>query len=137
VFHNNSSTKIEHIEDGSSNVFLAGETKHCPLKEGHAAGAYGSWDSALRVHSQEYSFPMNLCAAMYGINAIDYSTYDPMRVFTGNVAAAVFGSHHPGGCNFALADGSVHFLTENMDLATYRSLAIRSDGLPLGGFSPQ
>ncbi|MFW5693499.1 MAG: H-X9-DG-CTERM domain-containing protein [Thermoguttaceae bacterium] len=52
----------------------------------------------------------------------------------GNLAAARHvGSHHPGGCNFAMGDGSVHFLSENMDIHAYRSLGIRNDGLPLGG----
>ncbi len=131
LFHNNSRMKFEHIEDGTSNVFMVGETRHCPLSDGHAEGAYGSWDSALRVHDSAFSFPMNLAAAMYGINTM--LNYDPMRTFTGNVASAVFGSHHPGGCNFAMADGSVHFLSENMDINAYRSLGIRNDGLPLGG----
>jgi hypothetical protein len=34
-----------------------------------------------------------------------------------------------------MADGSVHFFSENMDLATYQQLAIRIDGLPVGGFA--
>ncbi|MEW4451131.1 H-X9-DG-CTERM domain-containing protein [Bremerella sp. JC817] len=30
-----------------------------------------------------------------------------------------FGSFHPGGCLFLLGDGSVHFLSETMDLTIY------------------
>jgi prepilin-type N-terminal cleavage/methylation domain-containing protein/prepilin-type processing-associated H-X9-DG protein len=33
------------------------------------------------------------------------------------------GSYHPGGANFLMADGSVHFLSENIDLAVYKGLA--------------
>ncbi len=133
IFYNNSSVKIGHIPDGTSNVFLVGETRLCPLEEGQAGGPYGSWDSALRVSSSTYTFPMNLSAAMYGINT-QYNSYNPLKVFTGNVSSATFGSHHPGGCNFALADGSVHFLSENMDINSYRGLGSRDDGLPLEGF---
>ncbi len=34
-----------------------------------------------------------------------------------------FRSDHPGGCNFLYADGSVHFLREGIDLATYHALS--------------
>ncbi|QDV48178.1 DUF1559 domain-containing protein [Gimesia fumaroli] len=37
-------------------------------------------------------------------------------------------SHHPGGVNVVLADGSCRFLSENMDLQTYRNLGQRNDG---------
>jgi len=47
-----------------------------------------------------------------------------------------FGSFHPGGCMVALADGSVHFLSEHMDIHAYRALATRADGLPVGGWQP-
>jgi prepilin-type processing-associated H-X9-DG protein len=30
-------------------------------------------------------------------------------------------SDHPGGCNFLMADGSVAFLNESIDLTNYRS----------------
>ena len=34
-----------------------------------------------------------------------------------------FRSNHPGGCNFALGDGSVQFLSESIDLTTYHALS--------------
>ena len=136
IFHNNSHVKIDHIEDGSSNVILVGETKYCPLPSGHSEGAYGSWDSALRVYNSDvYPFPMNLCATMEAINSADWGVWNPAKVFTGHVAASTFGSQHTGGCNFALADGSVHFLAETMDITIYRGLGIRDDGIPAGGWS--
>ena len=37
-------------------------------------------------------------------------------------------SFHPGGCNSAFADGSVHFLNENIDPRTMRALVTRAEG---------
>ena len=41
-----------------------------------------------------------------------------------------FGSFHTGGCFFAMADGSVQFVSQNMDVNVYRQVAGRADGLP-------
>jgi prepilin-type processing-associated H-X9-DG protein len=49
-----------------------------------------------------------------------------------NVVAAR--SWHPGGVNAALADGSVRFVPENVDLTTWRRAGARSDGQPVGPF---
>jgi prepilin-type processing-associated H-X9-DG protein len=43
-----------------------------------------------------------------------------------NVAMG-FKSRHPGGANFALCDGSVHFLQESIDYTTYQRLGARND----------
>jgi prepilin-type N-terminal cleavage/methylation domain-containing protein/prepilin-type processing-associated H-X9-DG protein len=35
-------------------------------------------------------------------------------------------SNHPGGCNFAFADGSVHFIKDSVNMLTYESLGTRN-----------
>ena len=45
------------------------------------------------------------------------------------------GSRHAGGRYFAMADGSVQFVSQNIDITTYRTLGKRADGLPAGGFN--
>ena len=135
IFYNNSEVKIAHVRDGTSNVFLVGETKYCPHPDGEPEGAYASWDSGLRIHEDAaYAFPLGLCATMNAINSANWEAYNPAAHFSGDVAASTFGSHHPGGCHFALADGSVHFVAETIDINAYRSMGVRNDGLPLSGF---
>jgi prepilin-type processing-associated H-X9-DG protein len=43
-------------------------------------------------------------------------------------------SHHPGGAQAAFADGSVRFLSENLDMNTLRLLLLRADGQAVGAF---
>jgi prepilin-type processing-associated H-X9-DG protein len=37
-------------------------------------------------------------------------------------------SFHPGGCNFAFADGSVHFIKDSISMQAYESLGTRGSG---------
>jgi hypothetical protein len=39
-----------------------------------------------------------------------------------------FKSLHPGGAQFAVADGSVHFVNESIDHNIYRAIATRNGG---------
>jgi prepilin-type processing-associated H-X9-DG protein len=45
-----------------------------------------------------------------------------------------FKSRHAGGAHFVLADGSVKFLSENIDYVTYQRLGDRRDGGVIGDF---
>jgi hypothetical protein len=45
-----------------------------------------------------------------------------------------FGSYHVGGAHFLLGDGSVKFISENIDLLLYRGLGTRNGNEVLGDF---
>jgi prepilin-type N-terminal cleavage/methylation domain-containing protein/prepilin-type processing-associated H-X9-DG protein len=49
-------------------------------------------------------------------------------------AAMGFKSKHPAGAMFAFADGSVHFVRENIDHTTYQMLGDRRDGNAVAGY---
>ncbi len=39
-----------------------------------------------------------------------------------------FGSQHPGGCQFAMTDGSVRFVPETIEMRVYLAIASRDGG---------
>ena len=45
-----------------------------------------------------------------------------------------FRSSHPGGCQFLLCDGSVQFISQNIDMAVYKAMGSRAGGETLGEF---
>lgn len=53
---------------------------------------------------------------------------------TDATATLAFSSFHTGGYQFALSDGSVRFISENIDLGTYYILSAKSDGEVIGEF---
>ena len=50
------------------------------------------------------------------------------NLVTGNWGYSTgFKSRHPGGANFVFADGSVHFLSQNINMDQYQLLGCRND----------
>ena len=54
--------------------------------------------------------------------------YPPGRIMT------TANSHHPGGVNLSMCDGSVRFVQSNIDLVTWRAMGTRAGGEALGDF---
>ncbi|UUO09196.1 DUF1559 domain-containing protein [Blastopirellula sp. J2-11] len=130
IFHN-SNTRFRDALDGTTNVFLVGETNvQSTLLSNPSPLQYYSWSSSDWPRS--VGEPSQVASALLPINTADPS---PSAGHKFDVQSRTFGSFHPGGCQFAMADASVHFIPETVDLTIYRTLAKRADGLPVGGFS--
>ena len=132
IFYRRSENKFASIIDGSSNTLLASEgIARGKNNTGGWGGAGGYWGGAPhggygftaleppnsplpdRVYScKSTTWPQAPCTSTSGT--------DDHRNFAR--------SYHPGGCNFVLADGSVTFLSETINLATYNGLATRKGG---------
>lgn len=125
MFYGCSKTRIRDITDGTSSTLMVGESFTDPsyVRDGQAmdywqfgAPSTGGWDCKPGdLGGTEYS--EGLGSAYGKIN----SRLDP--TVPGVIAELSFGSYHVGGANFTLADGSVRFISENVDIGVYRSLA--------------
>ena len=118
--------KIGDVLDGLSNTVLAAEKHLPPNRHGSDGGDNERWNNAgwdecvIRYH-----FPPK---SDTDPNIIVY----PFPGTTnGNVWRRYFGSSHSGGLNAVFGDGSVHFLSEGIDMWTYQYLGCRFDGQPI------
>lgn len=125
----NSSIRLRDIADGKAYTLLLGE--NLPL--GLLSAWYQGSESTLRYCGE-------------GIEQHDSTTAKTMQTYqstNSQVQAATpavrippqrFGSVHSGGANFALADGSVRFVSTSVDPSTLRRLGNRHDGEVLTAF---
>jgi len=115
MIHAASNYNLSAALDGTSNIFLVGESRY---SNAHWAQS-GKMDSC--------TLPRNLAGALEQINL--YPDRGAQQATRG------FSSRHVGGCHFLMCDGSVQFMSENVNLFVYQQLAQRADKLPLGGFN--
>src|SRR5262249_25010700 len=103
--------RIADVADGPSNSLAVGELSWV---NNDSAPRYRSWIRGCH-NSTACASARNVALA---INTPGIATFDDIA----------FGSMHPGGANFCLADGSVHFVAETVNLGVYKSLASRDGG---------
>lgn len=124
VMFTNSDVAMRDVTDGTSNVYMIGETLH--YESFRDDDKSYSWASYGRINGA-WSGRGPLIGAVHGINSNGDSTDE-------NHATSTMSSRHTGGCHVTMVDGSVHFVSENFNLAVHRQLGNRGDGLPVGGF---
>jgi len=140
MFFHNSSIKIGDLTDGASHTVMIGETKYIGTPQSfEPTDAWWSWAAGIRAaNTSDLASLFNISATCDPINFPQetYSEEDVRRELAvpqgGNHGGQqrVYGSWHSGGASFLMADGSVHFLNENMNVDVYRRLGKRADGLP-------
>jgi prepilin-type N-terminal cleavage/methylation domain-containing protein/prepilin-type processing-associated H-X9-DG protein len=140
IFYQDSRVGLADVTDGTSNTFLFGERSHddpvfdalasvydvafYPLaKEGKWAAIYATSGGSLPERFFSTPVPINYRVPA-GISVTDF--LGPTGAENNRVCA--FGSGHPGGANFAFADGSVRFLSDSIPLDTLQALSTRAGG---------
>jgi prepilin-type N-terminal cleavage/methylation domain-containing protein len=107
---NDSRVKIRDITDGTSNQLVFGE--RCFQMEGLHVGA----GNALGFSPATASAPYNgqQCRSCLAVVGIPYWGLN-QSVVNGNHHSRGFASNHVGGVHFVLGDGSVRFISDNID----------------------
>ncbi|MFQ3652268.1 MAG: DUF1559 domain-containing protein [Gemmataceae bacterium] len=120
--------RVTAITDGTSNTILAGEMgfqlRDYFFTSGPFAGQLRGGNTQWVWGYASYSFG---------------STGWPMNLIEGTASdrtarLGAFRSDHSGGANFLFGDGSVRFLRNGLDLATYQALGTRDGGEILANF---
>ncbi len=131
ILYPDSKVRISHVTDGTSKTFLVGEQIYF---NGFHQWIVGSlWVGSNRTApdriqmqaTKNVRYPINGNPGEYG-----YFGLDPTAPAGADKSLKqndfYFGSHHPSGAHFALADGSVQFYADTMDINLYRAMATRN-----------
>ena len=114
IFYHNSKVSIRDITDGTTNTYMVGERK---TKE--TDGWYTTWPGMIAEAEEAFQ---RICGSA------DHTPNHPDTHFDD------FSSNHTGGAQFLQADGSVRFISENIDGGIYQPLSTIQGGEVIGEF---
>jgi len=120
----NSAVTIRDILDGASNTLFTGEKMMSSTDLLWLSGTRSTLRNTGTAINETEGDPM------FRQRSNGSSTF----ILDGPDVVGGFGSWHAGGAQFSLGDGSVRFLSQNIELATYQNLGSRKDGVILGEF---
>ncbi len=143
----NGVVQMRDLTDGSSNTMIVGEASNYAVDASgtkqRVDGSFGaSWISGTMSNGTPPSFANPFSAALapmpaYNITTLRYapnSSYVNAGIYFNHGANNPLTSAHEGGVQVALADGSVRFISENLDIVIIKRLATRDDGQVVGEF---
>jgi prepilin-type processing-associated H-X9-DG protein len=124
--------RMTDILDGTSNTLLFGERSHFdpvyngPTSSGGCGGLLSAWGW--------WAFRAPGDVTLSSWVPINYKVIAPCTTVKADERINAFGSLHPGGANFCLADGSVRFVSESIPLITLKALTTRAGGEVISNF---
>jgi prepilin-type N-terminal cleavage/methylation domain-containing protein/prepilin-type processing-associated H-X9-DG protein len=130
-------TRIRDAVDGTSNVIIVAEQSGRVGTTDMRSGYYGGYTGTTFGGEVSGSNPAGADSWSTGLTGVQYRINAPtMAGGSDNPwdANTVINSFHTGGIHVLLADGSVRFISDNLDFTTLRNLCSRDDGVPVGDF---
>ena len=118
------SSRFRDITDGMSNTIFMGEIR--PECTDHGRQGWANDNNGWMTTSAPINF--NTCPGTPGY------TNTGCNADAQWVASMGYKSRHVGGAHFLIGDGTVRFISENVDYVTYQRLGARADGNVLGDF---
>ena len=140
ILYRNSKVRIRDVIDGLSNTMLVGERtyRHEFVAGMSAVDSQSTWYAAIPGVNRPAGMGMmpDEGPASLVLGHVGQTMGAMVMHHTPNSTNHIvnFSSHHEGGIHFLLADGSVHFLSENVNYDTFRWLGERADRQVLGAF---
>jgi prepilin-type N-terminal cleavage/methylation domain-containing protein/prepilin-type processing-associated H-X9-DG protein len=126
ILYLQSRTKIADVSDGTSHTLIVGERLYV-FRNWMAGATQLTPTTICSGASKNIRFPINADPTRFGYFPGDPEA--PPEADRGMLLNDLyFGSGHSGGAQFAYADGSVHFLRDDMDFTVYQDLATRDGG---------
>lgn len=134
IFYPDSQTRIGQITDGTSNTLAIGERTY--IFRDWMWGASKVGNPATKIcsgSSNNVHFPINANPQEFGYCSEDPTVEPQYRTMLVNELQ--FGSDHSGGAQFSLADGSVQFVSDDIEFNLYQNLTTK-DGGEVASFQP-
>ncbi len=141
MFYAMSKTRISDVIDGTSNTMMLSET--VVRGKGDRNAANRAWDAGVYWNGF-WGLPL-VCASetpnttvtdrIYTCRSTTWPRSPCESILGSGTNVRIFArSMHVGGVHSLMADGAVRFVSENVNLATWRGLATRATGEVLGEF---
>jgi prepilin-type N-terminal cleavage/methylation domain-containing protein len=121
----NSRIRYEDVHDGASNTIYVGEHFNEADVLGWASGTRATLRNT--ATAPNFGSAMNRGSALPVVGMQGEDVANPL--FVGG-----FGAFHTGGAHFLLGDGSVRFISDNINLTLFQQLGHRADGKLMGEF---
>ncbi len=130
IFYGCSETRLASVLDGLSNTVFIGESHTDPdfSKDGNGMDFWaigGEQVDICRCDGGTAGSEFSEAAGSF-FPRLNLQILDPKA--SGILMEVAFGSFHVGGATMGIGDGSVTFLSNNMDISIYRALGSRAGG---------
>ncbi len=140
-------SRMRDATDGTSNTLIvaeqSGRIQDWDSRSGYYGGYYGGSGAMTRPipgpapAGHLYADPAadmwcsGLSSLRYRINSQEAPAGGANNIYAANT---IWNSFHPGGIQVLMSDGSVHFISESINMDTLRALAACNDGMVTGEF---